>query len=286
MKAQGRSHLFFLLILYLMICLPAAALANSGQVGADRAVPYGVIEEKLLPVAYSGTERFVYDISWTGGLKLGELHLEIRPVEGEDESYELYALVTTKGSFFDNIYPVHDIHVTKVRGQERLPYHYEVWQKEGYSYEAHRVTAYDQEKGRILYRKNNGQPVEYMVRGKTHNEFSAFFASRLMGFQSGVSFLVPTFADRKRVEVEVKVTGKRHFDRTFLGLVDTYEITPILKFQGLYDKRGDTVIWYTDDECRVPVQITSKIAIGSLTGTLQSYENPACRVYAAAGGKK
>jgi hypothetical protein len=41
------------------------------------------------------------------------------------------------------------LHVTKVRGAKRLPYHYEVWQKEGYRYRAHRVIEYDQETGAI-----------------------------------------------------------------------------------------------------------------------------------------
>ena len=50
----------------------------------------------------------------------------------------------------------------------------------------------------------------------------------------------------------------------------------IMKFKGLYDKDGDTVIWFTDDECRVPVKINSKILIGSLTAELIEYRNSAC----------
>lgn len=283
MQLTGLRLWFFFLVIAAVTVAAVYSVASGGETDLkERSIGYGKIEKELLPVAYSGTEKFVYDISYTGGVKLGELHLEIRPVKNAKNSYELYALVTTEGSFFHNIYPINDIHVTKVRGPNRLPYHYEVWQEEGRDYRAHRVTVYDQKNGRISYRKNQEKKVKYRVEGKTHNEFSAFFASRLMKFQSGTSFLVPTFADKKRVEVEVKVVGKRHFDLPFLGLVDTYEVSPILKFKGLYDKRGDTVIWYTDDECRIPVQITSKIAIGSLTGKLQSYENSACKVYETA----
>ena len=52
-----------------------------------------------------------------------------------------------------------------------------------------------------------------------------------------------------------------------------------MKFSGLYDKRGDTVVWYTDDVCRVPVQVNSKLIIGSLTARLVAYENKACPQY-------
>jgi hypothetical protein len=47
-------------------------------------------------------------------------------------------------------------------------------------------------------------------------------------------------------------------------------------FKGLYEKSGDTVLWLTDDRCRVPVEIHSKIAIGSLVAELVEYTNSAC----------
>ena len=51
---------------------------------------------------------------------------------------------------------------------------------------------------------------------------------------------------------------------------------PKMKFKGLYDKDGDTVFWLTDDACRVPVKIDSKILIGSLVAELVDYSNPVC----------
>jgi hypothetical protein len=244
-----------------------------------RDIPYGSIDPALAKIAYSGTEKMLYEVAYTGGVKLGDLLLEIRPIPGTEDGFELYALITTEDTFFDAVYPIHDVHVTRVNGEERLPYFYEVWQKEGFSYEAHRQTRYDQTAGQIRYQKDAGQPVEYDISGPTHNEFSSFFSSRLMQFDIGNSFLIPTFADKRRVDVEVKILGKYHLKNTALGPVETVEVSPILKFKGLYDKRGDTTIWYTNDECRVPVKITSKIAIGSITSTLKSYDNPACTRY-------
>lgn len=241
------------------------------------AVRKGVMDQEMVRIAYSGTEKLRYAVSWTGGVKIGELHLDIHPLP--ENGYELDALVTTEGSLMNSIYPVHDVHSTKVKGKQRLPFHYEVWQEEGYRYKAHRVTTYDQDNGLIRYRKNE-QPVrEFQVDGETHNEFSAFFASRLMGFPDNGALTVPTFADKKRVEVVVKTLSRPTLKKTVLGDVKTVLVSPILKFKGLYDKRGDTVIWYTDDECRVPVQINSKIAIGSITAKLLSYSNPLCTRY-------
>ncbi len=248
-------------------------------------LPYGVIDQTILSFAYVGSENFLYKIAYTGGIKLGELHLEVRKVAGAKDAFELYTLVSTEGSIFNTIYPVRDIHITQVVGKDRYPFSYEVWQKEGYNYQAHKLTKYHQEDGKISYRRNDGEAMVYEVVTPVHNEFSSFFASRVMAFGVGSSFIVPTFADKKRAEVEVQVLEKVHFKDTVLGPVDTLKISPILTFKGLYDKRGDTTIWYTDDNCRVPVKITSKLAIGSITATLLSYENPACSYNTGKQGK-
>jgi hypothetical protein len=87
--------------------------------------------------------------------------------------------------------------------------------------------------------------------------------------------MVPTFADDKRNEVKVEVKGREDIDSLF-GRVSTLIVMPLMKFKGLFDKDGDTIIWMTDDICRVPVKIKSKILIGSLTAELDHYTNEAC----------
>lgn len=249
-------------------------------------LPNGVIDPELLPIGYSGDEQFEYDIYWSGGIKIGELHLAITKIEDDTEGYVIAAHITTEGGLINRIYPVRDTHITHVRGQRRLPYRYEVWQKEGYNYEAHRLTEYDQKKGHITLRKNNKNEGEYHVIGAVNNEFSSFFNSRLMNHEVGEKFIVPTFADKRRVEVVVNTVSKKYLEDTSIGTVSTVEVMPIMTFKGLYDKKGDTVIWYTDDECRVPVLIKSKIVIGSLTARLAAYENSACSIYGPVGRVK
>lgn len=268
-----------LLLLFLNMLWAADTVALLNEEGS---IPLGVIDPLMLPVGYSGKEKLVYSISWSGGLKIGELQLDINALPGAVGEYEIRALITTKNGLFNLIYPVNDLHVTRVKGEKKLPYHYEVWQEEGYNYKAHRIFEYDQDKGSVRYTKNGKLQGEYKIAGETNNEFSSFFNSRLMGFKIGKQFIVPTFADKKRVNVVVNVVAEKRFKNTILGPVATVEIMPVITFEGLYDKKGDTVIWYTDDECRVPVRITSKIRIGSLTAELIAYENPASVRYPGA----
>jgi hypothetical protein len=256
-----------------------AAPASEGETNPREGIPFGVMDKELMAKIYSGNERFRYDVSYTGGLKLGELYLSVEAAEDIKNGYVIHARVTTDNGMFSKIYPIEDVHVTKVRGPKRLPYHYEIWQKEGYNYESHRVFRFRQNKGIILY-QHNDKPVEvFNVKMPIQNEFSSFFSSRLMDFVPDQPFLVPTFADEKRNEVVVMVRGREVVKKTILGDVDTMVVEPIMEFSGLYDKRGDTVIWYSDDECRVPVKVNSKLLLGSLTATLVSYHNPACPEY-------
>lgn len=237
--------------------------------------PPGVPDPALLRSAYGGDEIFRYDVSWSGGIKIGELLLRITRTAPDQEDFEIHARVTDHGAF-RFFYPVDDTFVTLVQGPERLPARYEVEQKEGRSYQAHRLTLYDQEKGGVRYRKNDEPEKEFSVAGRVHNEFSSFFLTRVLPFAPGTSFIVPTFADEKRHEVVVTPRQWTRLDQTLLGPVDVIEVLPRMTFKGLYDKSGDTVIWLTDDSCRIPVRIRSKILIGSLTAELVAYHGTSC----------
>ncbi len=55
---------------------------------------------------------------------------------------------------------------------------------------------------------------------------------------------------------------------TPLGRFNTIVIHPLLKSEGIFARTGDMFIWLTDDERRIPVQMKSKVAVGSITATL------------------
>lgn len=259
---------------------------RSDEPASPKNIPYGVIDPHIALYTYAGGEKFRYDVSYTGGLKLGEVYISLEQKEQFDDVFVIKTRVSTRNGLFSALYPIEDHYLTEVAGEERLPFYYEVWQKEGFNYRAHRVTRYEQLLGTIIYQLNDNPVQTYNVGNSTQNEFSSFFASRAMPHIPGSSFVVPTFADEKRIEVVVIVKDQEKLKDTIFGTVTTKVVEPIMTFHGLYDKRGDTVIWYTDDKCRVPVQINSKLLIGSLTARLVAYENPACPDYSGAVLKK
>ncbi len=269
------ARLWAVLVFAGLLCGPGPAVQAEK---AREEGGFGVVEPDLLEVIYAGYEELRYDISWTGGIKIGELRLRVERINPEEEVYRIIAKVSDYG-LFRLFYPVNDTFLTDVQGVERLPFLYRVHQLEGHGKsETNRLTRYDQQGLQVRYRRDR-EPEEVIdVSGPVHNEFSSFFAMRAMRLQPGESFIVPTFTDHKRHEVRVRVLGRERLDSLY-GPVETIRVLPEMKFRGLYDKTGDTVIWFTDDECRVPVRINSKILIGSLTATLVSHINPFCDRY-------
>jgi len=264
------------MLFFHMVACPALVFFLATPIGVAAGVPpLGAPDPTLLASAYGGDETFRYDISWSGGIKIGELSLRISKEEEEPDHFQIHAHVESSGAF-RLFYPVDDTFVTEVVGPERLPVRYEVRQKEGVGYRAHRLTIYDQAKGLVRYRKNDGPEKEFAVAGMVHNEFSSFFFTRVLPYALETSVIVPTFADEKRHEVEVTPKEWIHVEETLLGPVRVIAVLPRMTFKGLYDKSGDTVVWFTDDACRVPVRIYSKILIGSLVAELVAYQGTSC----------
>jgi hypothetical protein len=69
------------------------------------------------------------------------------------------------------------------------------------------------------------------------------------------------------VNIEVQVLKKERI-KTVLGEVNTILINPLLKNEGIFERKGAIFIWLTDDERRIPVKMKTKVAIGSITATL------------------
>lgn len=231
------------------------------------------LDPEALSVIYSGRESMHFSISWSGGIKIGDLYMTLAPSENGD-GLAITARVTDYG-LFKFFYPVNDTFTTSVRGPLKLPYRYEVHQLEGSDMDVRRLTLYDQQNLSVLYRKNTNPQRKYTMEGPSYNEFSSFFITRALRFNPERQEIVPTFVDEQRHKVAVQAFAVEPRD-SILGRVDIVKVMPKMSFKGLYEKDGDTVFWLTNDICRIPVEIESKILIGSLVAELVEYTNPAC----------
>ncbi len=237
-------------------------------------LPTPAILSAARDIVFSGQEKLHFSISWSGGVKIGDLWLDL---ENTDDGRQRIRAKVRDYGLFRLFYPVDDRFVTLIDKASLLPLRYEVDQVEGHGYHhTRRTTRYDQKRFVATYRKNDGPPEIIDMRGPAHNEFSSFYFTRILALNRIRKPIVPTFADRKRHLVRVVGAGHKTMNNTIFGQVEVYGVRPRMEFKGLYDKDGDTTIWLTDDTCRVPMRIRSKILIGSLVAELIDYNNPAC----------
>lgn len=243
------------------------------------------LQPETMAVIFSGQEQMHYEVSWTGGVKVGDIYLQITPAPEHPDTYSISAKVVS-GPALNVFYPVDDVFHCIVAGETKLPLHYEVFQREGHRRRlTKRVTRYAQKNNLVKYQKNDGPQQFFAMDGMSYNELAAFLITRALRLREDSPTTVPTFVDGKRHLVQVRLHKKEKRSSIF-GKSRTLKVQPIMNFKGLYEKSGNTMLWLTDDQCRVPVEITSRIAIGSLVARLVDYRNPACTDLKQAGSSQ
>ena len=63
---------------------------------------------------------------------------------------------------------------------------------------------------------------------------------------------------------KVKFAGK--------GETEAVVVKPVLKSEGLFQNKGDILVWLTDDENKIPVRVETKVPIGTVTAELKQVE--------------
>lgn len=235
---------------------------------AARAVTTPEPDSSLLRSAYSKKEYFRYDVYWLSRIKAGELSLEIEPVAGREDRYVVKATLESTGlmAFF---YPIEDYFEIIIRGRERLPT-YMTQLRDRRGDQGVRITEYDQKNLEVEYTKNKKPPETYSISGMVHNEFSSVLILRALPLKTGDQLIVPTFTDKKRYEISIRVKESEQ-RQSILGAVDTLKLQPQLSSEDMYEKISNPDVWLTDDRRRIPVRIRAKIKVGTLTAELKEY---------------
>lgn len=108
---------------------------------------------------------------------------------------------------------------------------------------------------------------QHAITTRTYDSLSSFYYLRTMPLQVGSSYFVDIYDCKRLWNTEVKVLRREELV-TPLGRFKTIVVHPLLKSEGIFARTGDMFIWLTDDERRIPVQMKSKVVVGSITATL------------------
>ena len=108
------------------------------------------------------------------------------------------------------------------------------------------------------------------MRPYAQDELSAFYYLRMLPLAIGEDVFIDNHTNRKNYPLMVIVHGRETVKVT-AGEFDCLVVEPVIREGGIFAAKGRLKIWITDDERRMPVRMRTKIAVGSITASLQEY---------------
>ncbi|HYQ48392.1 MAG TPA: DUF3108 domain-containing protein [Thermodesulfovibrionales bacterium] len=228
----------------------------------------------LLSVVSAGTsfafvipEKLVYDLTWTG-VKAGTATLEV-----VNDMDTIRMISTARSANWVSVFYTVEDHVETVlaKGKSSVfiaqPRNYRMKIREG-RHRRDKEIIYDhaQKKAIFIDHLDNDRK-EVAITERTFDPLSVLYYVRTLKLDVGKSQYMDIFDSKKLWNVEVQVLRKERIS-SVLGEVDTVVIKPLLKSEGIFNRKGDMLIWLTDDQKKIPVRMQTKVAVGAITATL------------------
>ncbi|MDW7682434.1 MAG: DUF3108 domain-containing protein, partial [bacterium] len=181
---------------------------------------------------------------------------------------ECYKIQTDARSsaFFSAFFKVRDKVISYMDRQGLFSWGFEKHLREG-SYASDQYVDYDQFNGWAVTNKKDSLRIPPCV----HDILTSFYFVRTQSLEPGNSLFLDNHADNKLYPLEIKVHKKERI-RVNAGTFDCIVVEPILRASGLFKSKGRLLVWLTDDERKIPVQMKSKIIIGYITAELKKME--------------
>ncbi len=211
-----------------------------------------------------------------GFIKAGYAEMKVLSVE-ESYNRKYYHIQTTarSASGFDWFYKVRD-EVNVFLDYDRLyPLRFEKKLREG-SYKADLFVDYNHIDSTanvefIRYnkdmniRKRKIQTIK--IPPYVNDILSAFYLIRNQDLNVGRPVYLTTNEKDKVYDLEIQVY-KKEILKVEAGKFNTIKVEPLLQGEGIFKSKGRLTIWLSDDQHKIPVQMTTEIIVGNITTEL------------------
>ncbi|MCE5312509.1 MAG: DUF3108 domain-containing protein [Nitrospiraceae bacterium] len=210
-------------------------------------------------------EKLNYSIYWSG-IYVGKAELTASK-NAEKVTITLKVDSAPVISFF---YTVDDYAQSIV--SNGLPVHFRLKQREG-RHRGDKETFFDYQTGKIEH-------FNYLKKTRdAHNPAGIVYWDLIAGFYTvrhqqltvGKPHTIKLFDNNKMFEAEVSVLRRETIELKTGREVKSIVIKPKLDTEALFKRKGDMVIWLSDDTQRMPVKVETTAPIGSVTAELSSY---------------
>lgn len=213
-------------------------------------------------------ERYLFSVRY-GMIRAGTAEMGIvgtAMIDG-DSCYH-YLSAAASNDFFSTFFLVRDSVESYAAVSDLLPRRFEKHLREG-NYARDDTVRFDQSNHLAIY--PGGRIVEILPG--THDVLSAFFEVRTRELRPGDVLNLECHADRKNYPLKTQV-HRRERVSVPAGEFDCLVVEPMLRTPGLFRHEGSLTLWLTDDARKIPVQMKSRLPIGSISVVLTGIESP------------
>ena len=225
--------------------------------------------------AFNLGERLIFKIRY-GFIKAGTAEMKVLSIE-ERNDQKLYHIQTTarSSSGFDWVYKVRDEINVFIDYDRLYPLRFEKKLREG-GYKADLFIDYNHHDSSaiiefIRYKKNmdirKRKRNTIKIPPYVNDILSAFYLIRNQDLQVGKSIYLTTNEKDKVYDLEIQVSKKEILD-VEAGKFRCIKIEPLLQGEGIFKRKGRLKVWLSDDQYKIPVQMTSEILVGNITTEL------------------
>ncbi len=218
--------------------------------------------------AFGLGERLVYDVGYSL-FTAGEAVFSIPAMDTVNgrPAYRIEFSVQSTPSF-SWIYKVDDLYRTVVDESALIPWRFTQRIREG-GYSRDFEADFDHARG-VATTKNGVFPIPPNVQ----DVVSALYLARTFDFgnmRPGQRTEMKNFYKDSAYALAVRFLG---FQKVSVdaGTFDCFLIEPLIKEGGLFKSDGRILIWLSNDERRIPVKVSTKVAIGSIDAELREYK--------------
>ena len=257
----------YVFMILLSVCLYPGPANASGRAASDSSSAERVDTMRTYPnEAFKGGEYLRFDVNYEF-ITVGEAVMRVNDtLYNNRKCLEINFTVDSK-SFFDLVYKVRDRYRTYLDAAGMFPWKFEQHIREG-GYTRDFIAEFDQRNH--VARTTEGQ---YKIPAYVHDIMSAFYFARTVdytNFKPGQKIHLQNFYKDSTYELDVRFKGRQEIE-VQAGKFKCIVVEPLAKEGGLFKSEGRVYVWLTDDERKIPVRVSSKVAIGSIDSELIEY---------------
>lgn len=213
-------------------------------------------------------ERMEYEVRF-GPLKVGNGHMEVVGIEsirGRDAWHT--AFWVQGGTFF---YKVNDVYESWIDTATFSSLRFVQNLEEGTSDKERRYDIYPDRQ--IYYEMHKKPPREHSSAHQPLDDGSFLYFVRTIPLVVGQTYDFNRYFRPDRNPVRVRVLRKEKITVP-AGTFNAIVVQPVIKTTGIFSENGQALIWLSDDDRKIMLQLKSKVSFGSLNLYLKSYFVP------------